>query len=63
MPKKTDLRRQQLRDLVACLRTHATEFEGMTTGYQTDNAEDKLLGLRNHIDYVLQVLVKKGKLT
>ncbi len=56
---KPNLRHQQLRDLAACLRTHATEFECMVEGMQGDDAEYKLLGLRNHIEYVLQVLAKK----
>jgi hypothetical protein len=56
---KPSLRHQQLRDLAACLRSHAAEFEGMTTGFQTDDADVRLLGLRNHINHVLQVLEKK----
>ncbi len=59
-PIKMDLRQQQLRDLSACLRSHAAEFDAMAMGLTADDADFRLMGLRNHIDYVLSALAKKA---
>ena len=63
MPRtvKVNLRQQQLRDLAAVLHSTAAELECMTYGEGFDDAEYRILGLRNHIDYVLGALAKKGK--
>ncbi len=58
---KVNLRYQQLRDLSACLRSHAAEFEAVTMGLTADDADFRLMGLRNHLDYILVALAKKGK--
>jgi hypothetical protein len=57
---KVNLRQQQLRDLAAVLRSNAAEIECLTHGEGHDDAEDRILGLRNHLNYILQVLPKKG---
>jgi hypothetical protein len=54
---KANLRQQQLRDLAACLRSNAAEIECLTHG--EGHAEYRILGLRNHLNYVLQVLSKR----
>jgi acyl-CoA reductase-like NAD-dependent aldehyde dehydrogenase len=60
MPTAVSQRLQQLRDLAACLRSHAAEIDMMAVGEMHDQAESSIERIQHHLEYVARVLTPKG---